>query len=505
MRYSNIIPLILSCCGYFLALYPYTMGFRGFYFGDSAWSYTVEMMLRDGLMPVTDFAYFYGLIALLINKIWFAIFDLTPQALLYMYIVGIIASVYGVIQIVTALELGRLGGFIIVVAGPIIVNSGHLLLSPVHIWEPALLINALAAQVRGRYATALALTTLAALVKPSLAYVYGLLLLIQILGGWIPQNTSNFHQRLRLLLPATIVGVIVSSIVIAYFGFDRFIQTQIPLTAGKAYADFHFGFFYGIGREMWWPKKWTLAHYFFTIAGAWLIASFILFIGTIVSLRYLYTTSGRFIATCGILHAIFVCFLFGNQWSWIYYPYLLFLGAAVSIDRGLKYTSSWVSSIILTGGVILSAFLLFTVTFFWMAINGVELWKTSMRNPLSYGMYSDREDYEAWMEVMRLAQNQRVFVLNRTNAAHIFSPPVDGPRVWVLIRSIATPGEIDRIRNQIAQADVIVLPRWHDNDLLEWPEFAPQLREFQQYKEYKLLILLRRIPLKDEAIRGLSP
>jgi hypothetical protein len=468
------------------------MAFVRFCFGDSGWPYTVEIMLRQGLMPVTDFAYFYGLIVLLINKIWFSIFGITPQALLYMYIIGIMVSIYGVIRIVAALELGRLAWFIVVISGPIMVNAGHMLLTPVHILEPALLINALAAQVHGRYATALALTTLAAFIKPSLAYVYGLLLLVQILGGWLPHTTFSFRQRLRMILPAAIVGIIVSSIVVAYFGFYRFIHTQIPLTASMAYADFHFGFFHGIGREMWWPNEWTPVHYLFTIAGAWIVASVILLIGTIISLRYLHTVTGRFIVTCGILHTIFVCFLFGNEWSWIYYPYILFLGAVVAVERGLKYTNSLGQFFIILGGVILSGFLLFIVVLFWMCINGIDLWKTCSPNPQASGLYADREDQEAWKEVMRLAQTQRVLVLNRTNATHIFSPPVDGPRVWVLIRSIAAPGEIERVRQQIAEADVIIKPEWHDNNLLEWPEFAEELRHFHYYKKFKRFSVLTR-------------
>lgn len=108
-------------------------------------------------------------------------------------------------------------------------------------------------------------------------------------------------------------------------------------------------------------------------------------------------------------------------------------------------------------------------------------------------LYADREDREAWAEVMRLSQTQRVLVLNRTNAAHIFSPPVDGPRVWVLIRSIATPGEMERVRQQIAQANVIVKPEWHDNDLLEWPEFAEDLRPFRLSQQFKRFALLTRM------------
>ena len=36
--------------------------------------------------------------------------------------------------------------------------------------------------------------------------------------------------------------------------------------------------------------------------------------------------------SCAILHFVFAFALFGNQWSWIYYPYFLFVGTAVGLN-----------------------------------------------------------------------------------------------------------------------------------------------------------------------------
>jgi hypothetical protein len=493
MRKSHILIMILVCVYYFIALFPYTMGLRRFYFGDSAWIYTVNLLLNEGKIPTKDFAFFYGLSILLFDKLWFGIFGWTPWALLYLYIIGIALSIIGVIRIVTSLDIGRLGSFIIVIASPMIVNAGHLLLSPVHILEPVFLIHALVAQLRGRYTTALVLVTLAAFVKPSLAYVFGLLLVLQVILGGLSAPVPPLRQRVLWLLPAAVVALILSLIVISYFGWEPYLWTQVPLNAGKAYADFNFGFFYGIGRELWKPEPWTPAHYFFTIAGAWLVASIVLLIGTVVSLRYWYTSAARLIFTCGILHIIFVFFLFGNQWSWIYYPYLLFIGAAVALDQAVRFGNSIVHYLAIIAGMLISVFLLFVVVFFWASINGVELWLSHQRYVHAGGLYADSDDARVWAKVLELAQTKRVMVLNRTNAAHIFSPPVDGPRVWVLIRAVAAPGEIERIRDQLAAADVIVKPHWHDNDLMSWPEFAPLLQEFQLLHEYALLdIYVRR-------------
>lgn len=493
MRRQHVLFFIVACVLYFIALYPYTMGFLRFYFGDSAWAYSVHVMMREGMTPTVDFAYFYGLSVLLFNKVWFAIFGLTPWALLYLYIAGIVLSMIGVIQIMASLDLGRMGGFIVVAAGPVIVNAGHLLLSPVHILEPALLINALAAQLRGRYALALLLVTVAAFVKPSLAYVYGLLLVVQIVGGWLPGTVPPMKQRLCWMLPALGAAALLTLAVVGYFGWRPFLATQIPLNASKAYADFKFGFFHGVGRKLWWPEPWTPIHYFLTIAGAWILASIVLLIGTVVSLRYWRTPVGQFIATCGILHLVFVCVFFGNEWSWIYYSYLPFMGAAVAIDQAFKSTYTFIRSIAALLVYFFVGQLLFLVIFFWAMLQGLDLWKTSARNPQMHGLYANEESTRAWAEVLELAKSRRVFVLNRTSGVHIFSPPVDGPRVWVLIRAVAAPGEIERIQRQLAAADVIVRPNWHDNDLFEWPEFAHLLQEFRLYREYNCLdIYLRR-------------
>ncbi|MCS7020554.1 MAG: hypothetical protein NZU63_01850 [Gemmataceae bacterium] len=492
MRKDHIVFFFLACGFYFVAMYPYTMGFRRFYFGDSAWPYTVELLLQEGKIPTVDFAYFYGLPVLIFNKFWFALFGMTPWALLYLYIAGIVVSMIGVVRIVTALQLDRLGSFIVVVAGPVIVNAGHLLLTPVHILEPLLLIHALAAQLYGRYALSLLLVTIAAFVKPSLAYVYGLLLVFQIVTGWLPHGTPPLSERLRWLLPAAGAAAFLSVATIAWFGWQPFLATQIPWNAGKAYADFGHGFFYGVGRNLWWPQPWKPAHYFFTIAGAWLIATVVLLLGMLVSVRHWHTPVGRYVLTCGILHCIFVCFLFGNEWSWIYYPYLLFIPAAAILDRGIKreirpiYSSTIMLSLIIIG------FLLFSVILRG-SIDAVDLWANCHRNSQTNNMYACKDEKQAWAEVMELAKSQKVFVLNRTSAVHWFSPPVNGPRVWVLIRSIAAPGEIERIQEQIAAANVIVRPRWHDNHLFDWPEFAPLLQDFRLWREYNLLDIYRRI------------
>jgi hypothetical protein len=57
-----------------------TLGFGGVSFGDQGWPLAVDALLDDGLVPTRDFGYFYGLLPLAFDRIWFAIVGRTPEA-----------------------------------------------------------------------------------------------------------------------------------------------------------------------------------------------------------------------------------------------------------------------------------------------------------------------------------------------------------------------------------------------------------------------------------------
>src|SRR5262249_15250991 len=160
-------------------------------------------LLDDGLVPTRDFGYFYGLLALPIDRAWFAIFGRTPAATAGLTALGSAFLALGLIRFAWAAVPGFWPRVLFVAAVPVALMP---LPSPppLHATEAALLVNALASQARGRLAAALALVTAAVFIKPGLAYFYGLALVLLILGGYSGAATT-WRDRLRTMIPAAVV------------------------------------------------------------------------------------------------------------------------------------------------------------------------------------------------------------------------------------------------------------------------------------------------------------
>src|SRR5262249_27261040 len=130
-----------------------------------------------------------------------------------------------------------------------------------------------------------------------------------------------------------VLGVGILGTLIAVFGWDAVVKTQLPFDAMKSYEDSGFGFVHGSGRQFWLPDRPTPQFYLLTPAGAWLAASVFLVVAALRLLPHARRPAANAAITCAILHLVFVFVLFGNQWSWIYYPYILFVGAAVGLSE----------------------------------------------------------------------------------------------------------------------------------------------------------------------------
>ena len=484
-----ILVLLAVAVLNFAANIPKILDFNQFAFGDPGWALTVDAMLDAGLVPTRDFTYFYGLLTLLVDRAWFAVAGRTPEAVVGLYAVANLASTVGVIRVLRAAEVGRWGWLLGAAAIPLLVVPG-LIPSPAHALEPALLVNALAFQIRGRLGWALALATVAVFVKPSLGYVYGLLLVVHVVTGW-PHRWPN---RLTQFIPPIVAAAVLAGVLSAYFGWDAVVRTQLPLGAGKAYEEGNFGFFSGIGRKFWQPEAPSPAYYLRTPAGVWVLASLVLLFGTVRAVGRLREPGCQLIVTCAVLHVVFVCVFFGNQWSWIYYPFFPFLGAAVVVDRlggkaGEASDGAWVWRAL--GRVMFGLFLLVDVT--WVGFGCANLWQNHQRSSVTAGLYATGQYELVWAQVRRAAEKDRVFVLTRMGCAPLLTPGVEGPRSWCLIRAIAVPAEMDYVREELRTSDWVLVPNWHDNDLVGWPEFAPLMRSFRPALRTSWFTLYRRL------------
>jgi hypothetical protein len=483
MKWSQAAVVLVTAV-HFANTLPTNLSFSRFAFGDNGWPLTTQAMWGEGDWPVRDFGYFYGLLTLVVNHAWFAVFGRTPEAVVALYGVCGLATAIGVVRVMAAVNLrGLAAAYLVAVAVFVVMPRGFP--SPAHALEAALLTHALACHAAGRPGRALTLVTVAVFVKPSLGYVYGLILLALVVSGW-----PGGQSRWRRLIPAAATGTFLTAVLAAGFGWQAVLDTQVPLTGMRAYRDAGFGFFNGSGKLFWQPALVEVGYYVYSVVGVWLASSVVLVACAIRLLPRAREPAANVVLTCAALHLVFVFWLFGNQFSWIYYPFLLFVGTAV----GLGEWRAWPVRAVAVALTVLAL----AGQYYWVWRGELKTWSRMERRPETAGLYATRAEAEAWAELCELAKAHRVFVLTRMGCPHLLVPEgvtVGAPRSWCLIQSTATKDEMDHVLKGIAAAEYVVSVNWHDNDLMKWESLKEVLEPFKQTppeRQTPLYVLYRR-------------
>jgi len=468
-----------------VASFPATLYFPNHAFGDQGWAVRVDGLVADGLVPTVDFSYAYGLLTLAINRLAFWLFGTSPFVVGGMLQLCALLTAVGVWRVGRAVSLNPWANLVLVATVPLFVIPS-ILPSPTHALEPVFLTHALAEHLRGRLNRALALATVAVLVKPALGYVYGFLLVAEILLTPV----AGGGRRVARLLPAAVVGVVLAGGLIAAYGWKPFIHTQFPTAASKEYKALNCGFFFGVGKEFWYPtppktlpeSKWDefrLRHYLDTPTGAWLVATAVLVLGAVVAAtRWRSDQVARVVVAVAVCHAVFVLFLFSNPHSWMYYPYLPVVGCVLVLHRLPAWLGRWVGwPLAVVAGGLTAALAVSSVV--PTVPHYVGQWKGFERSPVTGGLYADPASVKNWAFLRERAETERVFVLCRMGCVPFLAPGIESPRSWYLSEVIGTKPELDWVRERIAACDWLVVPSHHDNLMEHWEAFREQTAAFR--------------------------
>lgn len=155
---------------------PKSMRFDWFAFADQGTNLRAQVLLDQGERPMIDFGYHYGLLPLSVGRVWFGLFGRTPAAYQAAIIVCQLLMVWGLARFSVAIRVSREGLALLIVTMPFVVPASYVNLS--HALEAVLICHALAQHANGRRTSALELATACLFVKPTMAYVYGLLLVV---------------------------------------------------------------------------------------------------------------------------------------------------------------------------------------------------------------------------------------------------------------------------------------------------------------------------------------
>jgi hypothetical protein len=474
-RYLGLVALFLAM-GLALSVFrlPRVAAWQSVAFQDAGANLTVDYLTRHGDRPGVDNGYIYGLLCLGFGQLWCGMFGLTPYASLAAWALGNLVLAWGMARFAYHARVGP-AGVALMLVGMNVCNDQTF----VYILEPILLAHALAEQARGRRAAALALTTGCAFVKPSMASTYGLILLATILTG--RPGPPRFRDRLRQLLPATAVGVALLLVLGGVYGVPALVRSLVPVHAAAIYKASGFGFFFGRGSSFWYFPGVGKGYYIGTPAGFWLLGTILLVVGAIsgvVAQRKDGPPRNRdIVATCAVLHLVFVCFFFAHPFSYKYYYFVLTFGLAALAPR----SRGWAAAVLALAAVGL-------VGNRADALSNINEWRAARRDPGMFGFFARPAEAEEWREVRRRIEGRRAATLAVSDGAALIVPELYPPTIYYMAPTELTPLETGRKLEQLRSAEAVVevadvIARWPSN---QYPVFQSALEGAERVFEGKI-------------------
>lgn len=509
------LPVFMVAWGLLmLARLPQALDFKMFAFYDAGAALKADALLARGLRPTIDFAYSYGLLPLALGRGWFGLFGRTPLAYEWLTLAWGAIMVGGMARLARVWKWNWWQTGLGILALPIALPTFYL--NQTHVMEAALLVHAIAFQARGRRTTALALLTACLFVKPSLAYVYGLLLVSRIvLDHWVAVQSAEsdrpsipipwWRDAWTALWPAALGGLILAIWLGLTFGGLPLWQTLLPLQAGASYRAAHFGFFFGVGRAFWvrpWPE------YFNTIAGFWLAATLVMAamaVATVV--RWLprlwrrrapsrmaaptISASGLEAWLClAALHLTFIFVFYAWKDSWVYYSYLPVLGVVTSLGWIVApvpgYLAAWRTW---WRGLLPAGLAALAISGQWTRVEGA-YWAWHWRHaPELAGLWTYDQLAEDFHKVRMATAGHKTFWLINGDLDEM-CPGIQTGESWFLSPALPLPREIAEVRRKIAEAQMVVRFReLGDLDPWWWDDFAAARAAFGREENYGHFIL----------------
>jgi hypothetical protein len=456
---------------------PTRLGFDGTAFGDCGLSLTAQSLIQQGYKPGLDFGYPYGTLSLLFGRLWFGLFGLTPHAFFSATVLCDLVFALGLARFANQLRLRSCAAL-----GLIAVSLPFCILANItfaHVLERVFLVWALTVHAGGRRSHALALSTAAALAKPSMGFVYGFLLLVFIVQVLWKESKLTPYFLAREVRSAAVTAVGVLAVSIAVYGAPVTLRLLLPLTGAEVYRANNLGFFSGVGRAFWYFPGVHAGYYFGTPITFWLFASVWLIAGGCsVALTLLENFKNREEVTpareltvfCALMHVAFVVLFFGSNASWTSYAYLLPMGVA-AMTLWSKYSMKFIWLLIALGVAGQKG----------MIVENFQAWLNTAPSSTTAGLWANPDERKEWKHVLGLAEGNSSVVLASDGFAQMMFTQLSRPVVVQLYRGQSTASELKRQIGRLSTAQIAIVPEVPNSSafLNQWPEFKDALSKLR--------------------------
>ena len=466
--------------------------FDRFAFMDSGGELAIQDLMRRGYRPALDFGYLYGLLPLLLGRLWYGL-------------AGPLAAIVSRADAGLHDALGLGPGPIRRCPPP---ESGRG--RPHHAGHPGslagLLYNACSnpgagspdqrpgGAGKGPPQTSLALLTACCFVKPSLAFVQGLAVVIAIGAA---NGRGIRAASVRSFGPALVTAAVLALILTLGFGAEPLAKTIFPFTGMAVYRISNYGFFHGVGREFWVLPHAGIRDYLRYEVGFWMLGTLVLLWGGLAGLRRLArgdSTGDRalrdeIIATCAAVHLGFVVLLFGHRGTWLYSLPMLILGLATLAAGGPRPRSAlWLLVVLLL------------VSDRSKAVEIVRRWKTESPSAVTLNLWADAAERDEWARVLELTRGKRPALLAMCDGGALLTPGFAPPEVGYLVPGNALPAEVRRKAAQLASALMIIsalAPDWPGFTF--WPEITAAFNGCELVMQGRFVRVYRRVGIAPRA------
>jgi hypothetical protein len=508
-----IILLIAEVCFLYLLRWPLLYKFNSFAFWDSGSYLVAHCLLQQGHQPFSYFGWQYGLLPLFIQELGFHLFGATPASFLGLS-VPCVMTVAVVMGRIALLEGGTAGCILVILSLPLM-----LAFQPdmPHSLEPALLSLGLLSQAQGRHGRALAFATAACFTKPSMGYLYGLVLLLFIFLDsrelMAPPDVKNsnpglsyawsrgvqtrslpyrweglrFSDSLLSLVPAVCTAFGLSLLLSMIFGWKTVLHSLLPLSGARAYQALHLGWS-GVAKELLYFPGVKFGYYIGTPVAFWVTATVYLTAAAaatwaIAISRAQRTANREMILTCATLHLGFIALFYGFPVSWTYYAYVLV--------AGIIATQAWPPSRTVIGALCVLA----ALANYSEIRAALSAWATMQANASTAGLFAVSDEGAEWHYVASLAKHESPALFTNLGEVQLLFPWLSPPAGAFIIPGVVTDGEILRERQELRTAGAVIIPTIPGigNAIKNWPgaEFSDVLADttlvfkgtyFQVYK-----------------------
>lgn len=453
-----------------LLRWPVAQSFQSWAFNDPGASFVIHYLTAQGLRPNVDFGCNFGLLGISLARLVYGVCGYSRTAFDITLFILTSAIALGIARTAARLSLSRPAILLLLAALPYAIPNAFA-----HGIEGALLSNALADQLDGRYSRALTLTAIACFAEPSMPFIYGLLITLWILLRFYRHGSPGAGAYAREFGPAALCAIALAIILAAVYCPLSLLHTIIPAHGLASYHAAHFsllssGLIYFTGIRWGW--------YLGTVALFWTLGSLWLFINGIISavqLDHASNERAKLIITCAILQAAFAFVLFGSIYSTVYYFYILLIGLAAA--QGLP-------TVRLSGAAIASLIVLALLGHKAEAVNLREVWTRTGPRPEMGGLWATAAAVSEWRDLSVLTRGRSAVVLGSTQGADLIFPGFEKPVALYLTPGHLLDSERKRVLAQARGAEVIILPT---DPLMQpcrcYPELAELLdRRHQVYK-----------------------